>query len=214
MVTSDDKQVFPNADIYISRREHDWWMKEAKVMKEVFLKTMPTSKHNSVTDINPVTRVGAETPVTETLLREFKRSLAPYPTSRIKLVEAEEIPIEGISFKATFGHTPGHMSIVVRSYGDTLFIAGDMMLGEASNLCVPTFSMNIEVNKTEAVATRFRILDLLAATRTRSLLFHEAFPGLGYVSKTGSTTFKWTPTEDSKEIVERCRGYQLAVNKN
>ena len=196
----------------MSRREHDWWLKEAKVVKDVFLKTVPTSKQ-TIAAIKPVARVGAETPVTETLLREFKRSLAPYPTSRIKLVEAEDIPIEGISFKATLGHTPGHFSVIVRSYGDTLFIAGDMVLGEASNLVHPEWAMNIEQDKEEAIATRFKILDLLAATGTRALLYHEAFPGLGYVTKSGSTTFEWTPTEDTKAIVERCRGYQLAARR-
>jgi len=208
LVTGKDesKRTFPNAKIYISEREYRWWMEEAKVIPD----PVP-----DVPDVIPTTslgttvRVGAETPVTKTLLREFKRSLIPYPNSSIVLVSGGHIPIEGIMFMSTPGHTPGHMSVIVRSFGESLFIAGDMVIGEASNLVHPEWAMNIEQDESMAIATRFKILDMLSSTRILTLLYHEAFPGLGTVSKLGATTFKWTPTEDSASIVERCRGYQL-----
>ncbi len=74
------------------------------------------------------------------LFDAFKKWL-PHYGNKIKYVGPNYVPVPGITFTSTPGHTFHHMSIVVRSREKTLFIAGDMVMGKVRLNTLPSFSV-------------------------------------------------------------------------
>ena len=56
----------------------------------------------------------------------------------------------------------------------------------------PDLHLDVDDDKEKAVATRKRILDMVATEKLFVAGFHMPYPGLGYVEKAGSA-YRWVP---------------------
>lgn len=91
----------------------------------------------------------------------------------------------GLSYVATFGHTPGHMSLMVESGNERLLIGGDALTHVAVSFARPDWRIGSDYDHERAVATRKRLLDRLASDRTPLIGFHLPYPGHGMVERNG-----------------------------
>jgi len=147
--------TFPNARYLFGRKEYDAW----KAMK-----TDPNNHH----DMRHI--VDAVEPVMEAGLVDFIEPAAAL-TSEIGLFP-------------TPGHTPGHVSVKIRSRGQEAVITGDMM-HHPLQLAEPDFANNFDFDKDKALATRKDFYKSVADKDVLVIGTHFCDPTSGYVVRDG-----------------------------
>ena len=103
--------------------------------------------------------------------------------ARIKAAKAGDEVAPGVQLVDTGGHTPGHVSVLVRSGNEQLLIGSDVLTQSVVSFAQPDWRWGPDMDSDRAVASRRRILDQLATDRTRLLGYHLPWPGLGYVER-------------------------------
>ncbi|EAQ44328.1 metallo-beta-lactamase family protein [Roseobacter sp. MED193] len=98
----------------------------------------------------------------------------------------------GISAVASFGHTPGHMGYMLDSGGQQLMLTADLANHYVWSFAHPDWEVKFDMDKSAATASRRKVLDMLASTRTPMIGYHMPFPAAGYVETRGSG-FRFVP---------------------
>lgn len=109
-----------------------------------------------------------------------------------ELIAGGEKLFANLEVVETFGHTPGHIAIAVTSGRDQLFHFVDVVHHHALSFLHPEWVMQYDVQSDVAIATRQRVLDRLAADRSRVFGAHMPFPALGHVRRSGRA-FEYVP---------------------
>jgi glyoxylase-like metal-dependent hydrolase (beta-lactamase superfamily II) len=112
------------------------------------------------------------------------KNLLPNVDRLVMYKDGQEI-FPGIHAMATPGHTVGHSSFTIRSNGQSLFYTADVVLHEIM-MKNPKVAVSFDTDADKGVATRMRVLDMLAHDKTPALIFHMAWPGIGHVVKVGT----------------------------
>jgi glyoxylase-like metal-dependent hydrolase (beta-lactamase superfamily II) len=154
---------FPNAQIYMTEADFNFWTDEAKLAQEG-IKAMVDGTRKTLLPLRERTRF---------------------------IKDGEEI-LAGIQVMATPGHTVGHTSFVVTSQGQTLVVTGDVMNHHVISVERPELELAFDTDRQQAVATRKRILDMLASQRLPLLSYHFPWPGIGNIAKQGDG-FRYVP---------------------
>ena len=90
-----------------------------------------------------------------------------------------------VRLEPTPGHTPGHVSVRIRSQGDEAVITGDLM-HHPIQCCEPGLvAARFDVDPAQARATRLRFLREQAARRVLVLGTHFAAPTAGWIVPAG-----------------------------
>ncbi len=92
----------------------------------------------------------------------------------------------GISAMAAFGHTPGHMTYMLDSGGQQLVLTADLANHYVWSFAHPEWEVRFDMDKEAATASRRRVMDMLAASRTPMIGYHMPFPAAGFVETRGS----------------------------
>lgn len=98
----------------------------------------------------------------------------------------------GITAKAAFGHTPGHMAFQLESQGEGLLLAVDFANHYLWSLAYPDWEVRFDQDKEMAAKTRRALLDMLAAEKMPFIGYHMPFPALGYVAREGDR-YRYVP---------------------
>jgi glyoxylase-like metal-dependent hydrolase (beta-lactamase superfamily II) len=97
-----------------------------------------------------------------------------------------------VSYLATPGHTPGHMAVLIEDGGQRILVGGDVLTHTAISFARPDWRIGADFDRDQGIATRKRLLDLLAQDRIPLIGFHIAWPGLGVVERQG-TGYRFSP---------------------
>lgn len=151
----DGKPTFPNAQIYISQTDYDFWTDETKLGTEV-----------------------------DGLVKAAIRNLRPV-RDRIVFFRDEEQFLPGIQALASPGHTLGHHCFLIESDGQTMCYGGDLTHHPVLLFEKPRMEFAFDTDSKLSVLSRVRILDMLATQRIQFMSYHFPWPGFGYVSKDG-----------------------------
>jgi glyoxylase-like metal-dependent hydrolase (beta-lactamase superfamily II) len=100
-------------------------------------------------------------------------------------IDADHDVCEEISLISTPGHTPGHVSVLIRSRGEEAVITGDLM-HHPVQCAVPDRQANFDEDKDLACATRRKFLANYDARRALIIGSHFAEPTAGWFEKDGS----------------------------
>lgn len=100
--------------------------------------------------------------------------------------------VPGITGKAAFGHTPGHMIYMVESGGKTLALTADTANHYVASLQRPDWHVAYDMDKDAAAATRKSVFGMIAADRIPFIGYHMPSPSLGYVEPL-DTGFRFVP---------------------
>jgi glyoxylase-like metal-dependent hydrolase (beta-lactamase superfamily II) len=92
----------------------------------------------------------------------------------VDLVEADHAVAPGVRLEPTPGHTPGHVSVRLRSAGEEAVITGDLM-HHPVQCAFPDWASRADVDPAQAVVTRRSFLE--GAARTSALVFGTHFAG-------------------------------------
>ena len=161
------KPVYPNARYVFGAAEFDFWKKGENVRE--------ARKGN----------------------RElFVKRCVPLADRATFIKPGDEV-VSGITAIDAAGHSPGLLAFHVESEGKRFMITADTCTQYVMAVQRPDWYFDMDDEKDKAVASRKRILDMLATDKLPFVSFHFPFPGIGYVERADGG-YRWTP-----------HGYQL-----
>lgn len=173
----DGKRTFPKAKVYSVDAEYDYWCPEGGEAKNKKLDAIKKAYGN---DFTGKLKFGQSLDV---ILGETPESRRTFGT--ITLVEA-------------VGHTPGHVCFLIESREQKFMIIGDLLHAAAIQLPVPELCPRYDMNPKEAVASRKRILDLVAKEQIPIGAMHLPAPSLGYIKVDGEGGYVFLPLKDNQ----------------
>jgi glyoxylase-like metal-dependent hydrolase (beta-lactamase superfamily II) len=147
---------FPNAQIYMTQADLDFWTDEAKLT------------HPQLKDFVAGTR----------------KHLLPNRDRMVFVRDGQEF-LPGIQAMAAPGHTVGHTIYVITSQGKSLCNAGDIAHHHTIVVENPRREFAYDTDGKQAVASRLRVFDMLASQRVAAVTYHFPWPGLGHIGKQG-----------------------------
>ncbi len=160
------ERIFPNAQIWISEADFDFWTDEAKL---------------SATD--PAWMAP--------FVEGARRNLMPNQ-DRMKFFKDGEEFLPGLQAMFAPGHTVGHTAFIVTSGNDTLAVIGDLTHHHVILLETPLTQFAFDTDPAQSAQTRVRVLDMIAAQRLPLIAYHFPWPGIGHVEKVGEG-FRYHP---------------------
>ncbi len=107
--------------------------------------------------------------------------------------------VSGVTALSAYGHTPGHLAFHMESEGKRLLLWADVCNHHVLSLQQPDWHVGFDVQKDVAVATRKRILDMVATDKIPATGYHMPFPSVGYVEKAG-TSYRWVPASYQLDV--------------
>lgn len=162
-----DKMVYPNATIYISQPEADFWL-------------TPGNKAKATSRATP-------------FFDPAQQSVAPYQKAgKLKTYTPGAQLFPGISAVALAGHTPGHNAFLLNSKGQQMLFVGDLIHAGAVQFADPAVTIDFDVDFAGAEAARGRAFDEAAKQGYWIAAPHLSFPGIGHVRKEGKG-YQWVP---------------------
>lgn len=112
---------------------------------------------------------------------------------QMDFVEGGDSVAPGITMMEAFGHTPGHMAVMLESEGEQLALIADTANHYVWSLAQPDWEVRFDMDKAAAAATRREMFGMLAADRIPFIGYHMPFPAMGYVEEAGDG-FRYIPT--------------------
>ena len=121
----------------------------------------------------------------------FVKRIVPH-AERATFVKPGDPVASGITAVDAAGHSPGLLAFHVESEGKRFLIAADAVTQYVMAIQRPDWYFDMDDEKDKAVATRKRILDMLATDRVPMTAYHMPFPGVGWIERAG-TGYRWVP---------------------
>ncbi|HEX2337396.1 MAG TPA: MBL fold metallo-hydrolase [Hyphomicrobiaceae bacterium] len=167
IMSDDGKPNFPNAQIYLSQADFDYWTDEAKLsLKEpAFMKAF---------------------------VEGARKHLLPNRDRMVFVKDGQEF-LPGIQAIAAPGHTVGHMIYMITSDGKSMAAIGDLTHHQVLLVEKPRIEFAFDTDPKQSANTRVKLLDMLASNRIPLLAYHFPWPGVGHVAKQGDG-FRYHPT--------------------
>ena len=117
----------------------------------------------------------------------FANSVAPiHDCGLADLVETDHLICDEVSLVPTIGHTPGHVSVRIRSRGEEALITGDFM-HHPCQIARPDWSSAADSDPDEARRTRERMLGELSDRPVLVIGTHFAGATAGHIVRDGDT---------------------------
>ncbi len=129
--------------------------------------------------------------------RELFMKIAVPLADRASFIKPGEEVVPGIRAIDAAGHSPGMLAYSIESEGKRLLNWADTCGRYVVSLQRPDIHLDVDDDKEAAVATRKRILDMVATDELFVVGFHMPFPGIGFVERANGG-YRWVP-----------HGYQL-----
>jgi glyoxylase-like metal-dependent hydrolase (beta-lactamase superfamily II) len=146
--------TFPNARYLLGRAEYEYWRGE--------------DEGNEHPERSP-----------------FHDSVKPvWEAGLVDLVETDHQICPEVSFEPTLGHTPGHVSVRIRSKGRDALITGDF-IHHPCQFTHPEWASLADYDEAASTGTRQRVFDALAGSETLVIGTHFAAPTAGHVVRDG-----------------------------
>lgn len=115
----------------------------------------------------------------------FADSVAPIAASdQIELVSPNAVIAAGVRLAPSFGHTPGHVCVVIESEGEEAVITGDAM-HTPFQIAYPEWSILLDTDMVESAIARRRIVEQWGERGTFVIGTHFGGPTGGWVTKYG-----------------------------
>ncbi len=102
--------------------------------------------------------------------------------------------IDGLRYRPSPGHTPGHAAIVIVRGDETLVVTGDVLTDPVAAFARPDWPLGVDADAEQGAATRRELLESLAAARARIFANHLPGGGLGHVAKVDGG-YRWVPAD-------------------
>ena len=177
LTTQDGQRVFPNAEVYVSKIDSDFWLS-------------PEIAAKAPKDAQP-------------FFQSAQAIAAPYiKAGKWHTFSGSEAIVDGVRLVPLPGHTPGHTGYEFSSKGQKILFWGDIIHAQRVQLQHPEVTVVFDVDATAAAATRNQLLPKLARENVVIAGPHMLFPSLGRLRKEGSG-YSWAPVAFSDQWTDR-----------
>jgi glyoxylase-like metal-dependent hydrolase (beta-lactamase superfamily II) len=123
----------------------------------------------------------------EDMIAVFADSVQPvYDAGLVDLVETDARLSDEISLIPTVGHTPGHVSVHIRSRGEEALITGDFM-HHPCQIAHPGWASTADSDPEQGQRTREIMFEQLAGTPVLVIGTHFAGATAGHIVRDGKT---------------------------
>lgn len=153
--SADGKPNFPNAQIYISQVDHDYWLDDARLG-------------------GPFKAFG----------EHARANLRPVRDRIVFFKDGQEF-LPGITAISAPGHSLGHTIFNVSSGGKSFAFLGDLTHHPVLLTENPRVEFAYDYDPKQSVQSRVRLLTMLAEQKTPVMSYHFAWPGFGNLAKAG-----------------------------
>ena len=150
--------AFPNAQIHIDRAEWAFWMRDG------FAEDAPEGMRAMVAAVQETGRLVED---------------------RIAGHGGDSDYGAGVQTLATYGHTPGHNSVLLDLGSERVLVLGDVVVTDHIHFAHPSVGWALDADPAAAEATRRRLLDMAATDGLIIAGNHVSAPGLGRVERAG-----------------------------
>lgn len=158
---------FPNATIYISKPEIDFWFGAGNKKK------------------------GGE--ALAGYYKYAEENVGPYlQAGKVKTFELGKPVLEGITSISSPGHTPGHSFFALESKGEKMVFWGDIMHAAAIQLSDPSVTIVYDVDATAAANSRKKAFADAIKHNYWVASDHVTFPGIGHL-RSDNGKYIWIP---------------------
>ena len=158
---NNNQKGYPNATLYVSKPEYDYYMNDAEMMAS------PENRRSAFTDARNI-------------FKAYQSKLVIFTPNEIE--RATEL-IPGVKSVAAFGHTPGHVGYLVESNGQKIFLWGDLAHAMAIQMPYPEVAVSYDSDPVKAVESRQKLLKYVAENKIIIAGAHIPFPGMGEFGK-------------------------------
>ncbi len=163
--------IFPNATVYVDKRETEYWLNGANADK------VPTGQKK--------------------LFQEAKITVGPYvQAGKVKTFDGDTQLMPGIRSIASWGHTPGHSFFALESRGQKMVFWGDIMHAAAVQFPEPSATIVYDSDSKKAAAQRKKAYAEAAKEGYWLAIDHVSFPGIGHL-RAESKGYSWIPVNYS-----------------
>jgi glyoxylase-like metal-dependent hydrolase (beta-lactamase superfamily II) len=153
--SAEGKPNFPNAQIYISQVDHDFWLDDARLS-------------------TPFKAFG----------EHARANLRPVRDRIVFFKDGQEF-LPGITAISAPGHSPGHTIFNVSSGGKSFVFLGDLTHHPVLLTENPRVEFAYDWDPKLSVQSRVKMLTMLAEQKTPVMSYHFAWPGFGNLAKAG-----------------------------
>lgn len=153
--SAEGKANFPNAQIYISQADFDFWTDEGKL----------------------------GTPL-KAFVEHARKNLLPVRDRIVFFKDGQEF-LPGVQAIAAPGHTVGHHIFVVSASGKSFAFLGDLTHHAVLLLEKPLMEFAYDSDPKQSAQSRVRLLGMLADKKVPVMSYHFAWPGFGNVARAG-----------------------------
>jgi glyoxylase-like metal-dependent hydrolase (beta-lactamase superfamily II) len=152
MLDSDQRLNFPNALYYVAASEWGFWTAQdvASRLPQDFRSVVAETQHN---------------------LKAIEEC--------VTLVKPGDDIVSGMRVIETPGHTPGHFSLELDGE-DGLIITADAVSHGVISFKYPAWHNGFDFDSGAAISTRKALLDRISKDKTKLLVYHLPYPGVGY----------------------------------
>jgi glyoxylase-like metal-dependent hydrolase (beta-lactamase superfamily II) len=168
LLDSDGARLFPNAEVVIGRKEFDFWV------------------GSGIRD-----RLGDGSvygnPMIECVIRDWYNRYVEPLAPMIRVIDWETEVAPGIRVIAAPGHTPGHSAVAIDGGPEPALFTGDAF-ALPEHVPHPEWTSSFDLDSSETVRTRYRLLDMAASERRRVIHYHVG--PFGHVERRG-TGYEW-----------------------
>lgn len=162
-----DRRVFPNATVYVSQKEYDFWL-------------TPDNYTNASKELKPY-------------FEQAVLKMSPYvKAGKVKTFSYGKEIFPGVLPVASPGHTPGHSFYQVSSKGETIMFWGDIMHSAAVQFSDPDVTIVYDVDPKTAASARKKAFSEAAKGKFWIAADHLSFPGIGHIRQNGKG-YSWFP---------------------
>ena len=155
IVDANDRPLFPNAQIYISQTDLDFWTDETKLGSPL-----------------------------RDFIAHARKNLLPVRDRIVFFKDGQEF-LPGVTAMAAPGHTFGHHMFMIQSDGKSFAFLGDLTHHAILLMERPRMEFSYDSDPKMAADTRVKMLEMLAANKIAVMSYHFAWPGYGHVVKAG-----------------------------
>ena len=127
----------------------------------------------------------------KTFIDTARKNLLPNK-DRLHFIKDGSEVLPGVHAILAPGHTVGHTIFMINSGKESLCYVGDLAHHPVLLLEKPLTEFAYDTDPKMSAKSRVKNLTMLADTKTRTLAYHFAWPGIGHVAKQGDG-FRWYP---------------------
>jgi len=164
--------AFPNATLYLSQQEHDFWTSD-EMMNQA-----EEGRRGGFQGVRDAVNV-------------YKERLHLFTPDELGAEATMLLP--GIQAIAAYGHTPGHTVFMVGSGEQKILVWGDLTHVMPVQMPYPDLAVTYDVDPKQAIESRLKILEYVSKNNIPIAGMHIAYPGMGDVREKEDGGYEFLP---------------------